>query len=212
MGKCIDMTGQKFGRLTVICRTENYITPKGTKFSQWICKCECGNTCIARVNDLKFGRIKSCGCLHKELAKQRRTKHSLSGTKLYMIWKSMKQRCSNQNNKDYPNYGERGIKVCDEWSRDFQAFYDWSTQNGYIEGLSIDRIDTNGNYEPVNCRWITIKQQANNLRKNINITFNGTTHTLSEWSDITGIKYKTLMQRYVNGWSPDRMLTEPVRK
>lgn len=176
MGKCIDMTGQKFGRLTVIGRTE------------------------------------SCGCLHNELARQRRTKHSLSGTKLYMIWKAMKQRCSNPNNKDYPNYGERGIKVCDEWSRDFQTFYDWSIQNGYIEGLSIDRIDTNGNYEPDNCRWITSKQQANNLRKNINIIFNGTTHTLSEWSDITGINYRTLMQRYVSGWSPDRMLTEPVKR
>ena len=202
MGKCIDMTGQKFGRLTVIGRTENYITPKGTKFSQWICKCECGNTCTAKVSDLKYGKTKSCGCLHNELARQRRTKHSLSGTKLYMIWKAMKQRCSNSNNKDYPNYGGRGIKVCDEWQNSFESFYTWAKNNGYSEELSIDRIDVNGNYEPNNCRWVSAKVQSNNTRCNHRIEFGGKSHTMSEWAEITGIK----MQR------PKRPLTSCCRR
>lgn len=206
MGKCIDMTGQKFGRLTVIGRTENYITPKGTKFSQWICKCECGNTCTAKVSDLKYGKTKSCGCLHNELARQRRTKHSLSGTKLYMIWKAMKQRCSNLNNKDYPNYGGRGIKVCDEWRNSFESFYSWAMSNGYSEELSIDRIDVNGNYEPNNCRWANATMQQNNKRNNRILEYKGETHTIAEWSRILHISRDVINKRIAKGDSIEEII------
>lgn len=137
-------------------------------------------------------------------------RHGLSKTKNWNIWQSMLQRCNNSNNKDYYNYGARNVKVCEEWN-EYINFYNWSIQNGYDEGLSIDRVDPNGNYEPSNCRWITNKMQQNNKRNNIHIIYEGTSLTLTELAEKTGIKRDTLEMRYIRGDRNER-LYRPVRK
>lgn len=125
--------------------------------------------------------------------------HKLSNTKLHRAWTNMKQRCNNPNNPDYSDYGSRGIKVCDEWLNDFKSFYDWSMSHGYSDELTIDRIDVNGNYEPSNCRWVTMKVQTNNKRCNIFITLANKEITLKEFAKETGVKYTTLYMRYRKG-------------
>ena len=196
--KFIDLTGKRFNRLTVIKRVEL----KG-KSTRWLCKCDCGNETIVTSEKLKSGHTKSCGCYCHDLVR----KHGKYGTRIYKIWQSMKARC---NNTKTPYYGGRGITVCDEWLNDFKAFYDWAMANGYRDDLTIDRINNDGNYEPSNCRWITMKEQANNTRSNHNITFNGETHSLSEWSRILGIHSHTLSNRIYRGWSIKRAFTEPI--
>lgn len=137
-------------------------------------------------------------------------KHGQSGTKLYAIWVTMRQRCYNTNNKDFYNYGAKGIKVCDEWLKDFSEFYRWSMENGYVESLSIDRIDPYGNYEPSNCRWATIQEQANNKKNTIYVEVDGSTYTLTELSNLYGIRRETIEMRYLRGDRGDR-LVRPVR-
>ena len=122
--------------------------------------------------------------------------YRLSDTKLHRAWTNMKQRCFNTNKPDYKHYGARGITVCDEWKDDFKAFYDWAMSHGYSDDLTIDRIDVNGNYEPSNCRWVTMKEQSNNRKCNIHVMVNGVEKTLKELSKETGIKYTTLYMRY----------------
>ena len=132
-------------------------------------------------------------------------KHNLSKTKLFKVWCGMKDRTLNKNDKHYKNYGNRGIKICNEWLEDFKCFYDWALNNGYKEGLTIDRINVNGDYEPNNCRWITWKEQENNRTNNHYITYNGETHTMKQWSEILGIKYTTLSMRLnTRHWSIER--------
>lgn len=183
-----DLVGMKFGKLTVIERAQSI---KGrTAFK---CICDCGNTKVVKSGLLISGKTRSCGCLAVNNFNQ--TTHGKSCTKLYGVWSTMKSRCNNTNTEHYKNYGARGIKVCEEWERDFQAFYDWAYANGYQDGLTIDRIDVNKGYEPDNCRWATMKKQSNNRVTNIYFTHNGKTHTLAEWADETGIKYGTLWYR-----------------
>lgn len=133
--------------------------------------------------------------------------HGQRHTRLYNIWRTMKQRCSNHNCINYHNYGGKGIKVCEQWANDFNSFYKWAMANGYENGLTIDRIDTKGNYEPTNCRWATNKVQQNNKSTNRLIEYNGTSHTLSEWADITGIGVGTIWSRLKNGWDVESALT-----
>lgn len=137
-------------------------------------------------------------------------KHGQSGTKLYAIWLTMRQRCYNTNNKDFYNYGAKGIKVCDEWIKDFSEFYRWAMENGYAESLSIDRIDPYGNYEPSNCRWATIQEQANNKKNTIYVEVDGSIYTLTELSNLYGIRRETIEMRYLRGDRGDR-LVRPVR-
>jgi DNA-binding XRE family transcriptional regulator len=117
------------------------------------------------------------------------------------IFRGMKQRCYNEKAESYKHYGGRGIKICDEWLENPELFYEWAIENGYNDGLTIDRIDNDGNYEPSNCRWATMKEQANNTRRNVVITYNGISHKITDWSKITGIDEKTLRQRYNSGYT-----------
>lgn len=188
MSKAEDLTGQKFNRLTVLERAEN--TKSGC--TRWLCKCDCGNTKIVMSSHLKSGRTKSCGCYNREMTVLRNFKHGLTNTKLFKIWQNMKNRCYNKNADNYSYYGGRGIKICNEWLYDFVCFYDWANKNGYKDGLTIDRIDGNGNYEPNNCRWANFIQQANNKVNNRILEYNGEKHTMAQWSRILKINNRTL--------------------
>lgn len=135
-----------------------------------------------------------------------------SRRRLGKILSGMKQRCYNPNNAKYPIYGGRGIKVCEEWKDNFLSFYEWAVLNGYRNDLSIDRIDSNGNYEPSNCRWATQKEQQNNRRTNHLLMYNGETKTVEGWAETTGIAPATIRKRIEYGWSVEDALTMPVKE
>ncbi|WP_270851305.1 hypothetical protein [Clostridium tertium] len=138
-------------------------------------------------------------------------KHGYAKTRIYSIWVMMRQRCYNTNNKDFYNYGAVGIKVCDSWLRDCTAFINWAMENGYNETLTLDRIDPYGNYEPNNCRWATIEQQANNKKNTIYVEMNGLLYTLTDLSKLYGIRRETIEMRYIRGDRGEK-LVRPVRK
>lgn len=191
MPNFIDITGQRYGKLVVLSRAENI-----GSLVAWECVCDCGNKTIVTGNHLKNGHTKSCGC-YRQSGEYVGT-HRMTNTRLHRIWEAMKTRCNNENSHAYKYYGGRGITVCEEWEHSFENFYSWAVENGYMDGLSIDRIDNNKGYSPENCRWATNKEQANNRRQTRLITFNGETHSLKEWSEITGINYHTLISRLNN--------------
>lgn len=200
-----DLTHQRFGRLVVeeldhISKYRRY----------WKCKCDCKKTVIVREDSLlKYTR--SCGCLIDEARKNLKgkpLKHGLNGSRIQRIYKGMKQRCYNPNNHGYGDYGGRGIRICEEWlgENGLCNFYDWAIANGYREDLSIDRIENDGDYKPSNCRWATNHEQRANQRKKI-YELDGITHTIQEWSKLTGIKYDTLLWRFNQGWSAKKALS-----
>lgn len=157
-----DIEGLRFGRLIA----ETWIPGR----NKWLCSCDCGAVKEVRTHSLTSGCTKSCGCLRREVSAQRATRHGCCGEKLYAVWNMMKQRCSNSNQHDYHYYGGRGIRVCNEWLNDYAAFRTWALANGYEDGLTIDRVNTYGDYTPENCRWITIQDQQKNRRPPIRRT------------------------------------------
>lgn len=203
--KILDIKGKRFGKLIAIERVKNV-----KKKVSWKCLCDCGKETNVLTTNLTSNRIKSCGCLKNQKLIERSTKHNQRHTKLYEVWKTMKQRCSNPNHISYHNYGGRGIIVCDEWENNYQAFYEWSIKNGYKEGLSIDRINNDGNYEPSNCRWADRFTQNNNTRQNKPITINGVTKTIHQWANEYNIPVNLVRNRiYILHWDIVKALTTP---
>lgn len=218
MGKFQDLTGQKFNRLTVI---------KYLGHQKWLCKCICGNDCIVISQNLTTGHTKSCGCLQKEIAskiwsengkkyqKLATIKASIKNRKykslpyddnqkrIFRIWRLMIRRCEDKNSY----CGKKGINVCREWLK-FENFYNWAINNGYQNNLTIDRIDNDGNYEPNNCRWITLKAQQRNKSNNCFIIYNNEKHCITEWAEKAGISFKKLYYRYKTNKDMNDMFKE----
>jgi hypothetical protein len=198
MGRiAIDLKGKQFGRLKV---KERAGVDKGGN-ALWLCECICGKFTIVRSQHLRNNETQSCGCLSKQNA----LKYGESKTRIGMIWRAMINRCCSERNPNYKHYGGRGISVCDEWLN-YYNFRDWSTSNGYEDNLTLERKNVNGNYEPNNCKWATMKEQENNRTNNHLITFNGETKTLQQWSEVTGISRETLRSRILRGWPSSKAL------
>lgn len=195
MGSRIDITGERYGNLVAI-------SPTGKKTNSggyiWLFKCDCGKEKALPSNSVRSGLVKSCGCMLK--------RHGMTGTRLFRIWVDMKQRCTNKNYPQYYLWGGKGITVCNEWLHDFVSFHKWATSSGYKDNLTIDRINTNGNYEPSNCRWVTPKEQARNTSQNCKITIDGETKLLCEWIDISPITRSTYYKRKAKGMSDKEAL------
>ena len=206
--------GQKFNRLTIIAfeivpRTQYTMT-------KWIVRCDCGTLKSVAPNRVLDGNTKSCGCLKSEQTiaynRQTKKKHGGRNERLYTIWHNMKQRCYGKTYKDYPNWGGRGIRVCDEWKDDYVAFRTWALENGYEQKLSLDRIDVNGDYSPANCRWADWRTQAINRTTSLNFEVNGQIKNLTELAEEYGIKYTTLYQRvHCYGWDIEKSLKTPIK-
>lgn len=204
-----DLTGQQFGRWTVL----QYAGRGKHGEIQYKCRCQCGVERILRRSSLTSGNSKSCGCLSRDIARELNTSHGATGTRLYRIWAGIIQRCCNDRKPyEWEKYGGRGITVCDEWRKSFEAFQDWALSNGYRDELTIDRIDNDGPYCPGNCRWATIYEQNNNKRTSKYISFNGETGTLREFADKYGLAYSCLYARLEHGWNISEALFTPSRK
>lgn len=214
MGRFIDLTGQKFGKLTVIERSPDHIQTSGKHITMWRCRCECGKEINTYTQTLRNGEAKSCGCLRRNIIE----KHGMSNTKLFRIWSGIKSRCYNLNNKKYQDYGARKIIMCPSWldkDNGFNNFYNDVSKLSHFgeQGYSINRIDNNGNYEPSNVEWSTYIEQNNNRRNNRFIEYNGEIHTIAEWARKTGIKANALRIRIDRlRWDIQQAFTTPVKK
>ena len=201
-----NIIGNTYGKLTVI-----EVFGKDKHYNiLYKCMCECGNTQISNASRLKSGKVKSCGCLRFEQPKQAFTKHGLRKHPLYTIWADMKQRCTNVNCSRYEDYGGRGISIYSLWKKDFKNFYNWAITNGYESGLTIDRIDNDGDYAPSNCRWVDRYVQGSNKRNNHIITIDGESKILFEWCREYNISPSTVCRRIKRGWSEQDAITIPT--
>lgn len=203
MVAAIDLTGEKYGRLTVVKRVESSKSGK----ARWECKCSCGNTTIAISTDLRTGNTQGCGCLRNERIATLNHSHGLAESDEYRIWSHMKGRCYQESDISYPRYGGRGIRVCDRWLNSFENFYaDMGPRP--IGDYSIDRREGNGNYEPGNCRWATRVEQNRNRSNTRLVSYSGTNVTIGELAEKSGLSYRLLYKRIVLlGWSVDRALS-----
>lgn len=210
----LDLVGQTFERLTVV-REEGRTPARKVK---WLCKCSCGNKTIVATGDLRSGHVKSCGCFNEEKRKERNegnvygVKHGGCYTKLYNVWKQMRQRCGAETHKMFKHYGARGIKVCKEWEGAFNTFYAWSMKSGYREGLTLERIDNNDNYKPSNCAWITQKKQNINRRNTVKIGGIPIVDILEQHKvkeeDMPAVRARILSL----GWSIEKAVNTPIKR
>lgn len=197
--------GARFNRLVVLVE----VTRDKYGHKRYLCRCDCGNEIVVVKGQLISGKTGSCGCFQRERARDCHLKHGKSNTCIYYVWKEMVQRCTNQRNKSYQDYGARGITVCDEWRGEngFINFYKWALENEYESGLEIDRINNDGNYGPENCRWVTREIQANNKRNNIWIEHKGIKKTVSQWAHQLDMDDKKIRQRIKKlGWDGERAI------
>ena len=200
MGRVKDLTGEKYGRLTVL----SLDGLNKHKRSMWSCLCDCGNETVVDISNLKYGTTFSCGCLRK----QNKTTHGMCDTPTYSTWASMIQRCANSKSHGYEHYGGKGIKVCDKW-KTFSGFL--SDMGVRPEGMSLDRVNGNCDYEVNNCRWATNIQQANNMSSNRFIEYNGKRLTVSQWTRELGGMPSMVASRLKNGWDEIRAVSTPVK-
>jgi len=202
-----DTIGQRFGRLVVKGITWD--------FRAWAeCQCDCGKIHQVRVHRLRSGETKSCGCLKAEVLKTCNIKHGAArgnrATSTYKSWLGMKERALNTDHHAYQRYGGRGITICDRWVNSFEAFLE--DMGECPVGMSIDRINNDGNYEPTNCRWATAQQQSENRKSNIWIEHQGQRMLIAHWAKRIGMTHSSLRERFKKGWSVERCLTQPPRR
>ena len=188
----LDLKGKRIGILIVLERIEDSHSGK----PMWLCRCDCGNEKIIQSSALTNG-VKSCGCYRREWSRNLHTKHGghrkEKTERLYGVWNEMKQRCNNPNSDGYKWYGARGIKVCSDWADDYGVFREWAYANGYSDDLTIDRIDSNGDYTPSNCRWVDCKTQARNTRSNHIVEYGGEAMCVAEWAEKYNLPYRKLL-------------------
>lgn len=206
-----DLSGEKFGMLTIL----KFSHTKNNR-SYWLCHCDCGKNKIVSANNLKYGTTKACGCLkNKGYFCGETIKNKTE--RLYKVYRSMVNRCYYPNQENYKNYGGRGITVCENWLKSYKSFRDWAYANGYDETAefgkcTIDRINVNGNYEPSNCRWVSMKEQLNNYSRNVLITANGITLNVQQWAKRLGVNNATLRSRLKRGWTDEKIINTPLQK
>lgn len=200
----IDITGQKFNRLTAV---EPHHRSAGRKW-HWVFVCECGIRKILDANHVRYGAVKSCGCLKSEVTIAKNTKHGLSRTSEYTIWRDMIRRCNQVRRDDFCNYGGRGIKVCQRWVESFEAFLEDMGRRP-SQYHSVDRKDNDGDYMPGNCHWADKKTQARNRRTNRVIEYNGKSMIVAAWAEVSGLTESAICSRLKRGWSVERTLTTP---
>ena len=203
------LIGRRFGRYVVIDTC-----PDNSR--KVLCRCDCGNEKYVYDSNLLSGRTMSCGCLSSDVTAERNYKHGETKTRLYHVWLNMKRRCNDPRNNRYKDYGGKGVKVCDDWD-DFAGFKKWADDTGYDPDArygqcTIDRIDVNGNYEPGNCRWATIREQCNNRTTNHLLTYNGITKNITEWEEYLGVDKGRLDNRIRKGWSTERAIETPFKR
>lgn len=202
----INIIGKRFGRLVVLKYSHNVGYSK-----YFLCQCDCGNKKTIAKSNLTTGKQVSCGCYRTEnLVKSNKLPNGYS--RLSKIYNAMKKRCYDPSSNRYHRYGARGIKICDEWLNNKNSFREWAINHGYKDGLTIDRIDNNGNYCPENCRWVTRQEQSNNTCRTVMIEYNGKAQTLTQWAHELNIPTSTLHNRLrVHGWDVEKAFTTPVR-
>ncbi len=200
-----DLEGKQFNDLYVV----RFIGRHGSHFFFWECRCVCGNVIAITTNNLRSG-AKSCGCKTAQAISERRTTHGRSNTAAYRVWHAIKNRCLKPRHSDFPNYGGRGITICDRWRTSFEAFMQDMGERPTATH-TIDRIDNSKGYSPDNCRWATRTEQSRNRRDNVMVTFQGETRCIAEWAERLNMNHETLFYRFKYGWSVERALTTPVR-
>lgn len=204
MGRYIDLTGERFGRLRVIqrdgCNKHGQV--------KWWCRCDCGTEKHVLGMCLTRGETQSCGCLHRESTARINASHGMASAPIYRLWRSMMDRCYLPTNHAYARYGGRGIHVCPQW-HEFTKFYE--DMGDRPDGKSLERIDNNSDYEPNNVVWADAKTQANNRRSNVVLEHAGKNQTMQQWCDELGLRIGTVWARLNRGWNVDRALTQEVR-
>lgn len=189
----LEIIGSHFGLLVAIEEVERHIKPSGQKERMFLCKCSCGGSITARLRTLKIGYPASCGCIRRETVVAKNTKHGMSYTKFRSIHNNILRRCFNPKDEFFKDYGGRGINICVKW-KTLTGFIE-DMLPSYVDGLSIERIDVNGNYEPNNCKWIPMEKQALNKRNSLIFSHNGITQCLSEWARYYKLPYHKLWKR-----------------
>lgn len=204
--------GEVIGECIFIKDALPYITPQGKMIRKALFKCKCGKEFEALITNVKRKNTHSCGCYNLECFNKNKKgeKHGNHKHLLYGIWQNMKNRCYNNKTNSFKYYGGKGVEVCREWRNSFSSFYSWSKDNGWKAGLTIDRINSNGNYEPINCRWTTDLVQGRNRSSNIFVDFNDIKMCLSEYCEINNFNYRRVLNRVTKyKWPLERAISQP---